>query len=156
MKRSTFIGLTLFLITIEISYSIASLNEMYKFLNGVLQLKYYILFLISYVGMILFSAWYFIFGLPEIYRSTYMKEHFLKIYGKKKYNILYTLHFISFSCMAFYLNSWHYFCMSLGLWIFWSWIRNKQNNYAEKYEIESLKEEAKNKPTVILDNNELL
>lgn len=152
MKRSTLGYISLALFAVEVSVAVSSLNDIYKFLNGVLQAKYYALFAISYVGFSLFSLWYFTFSVPKLEYKRSVKEHFQGIYGEKKFSIIYTLHFLLFAVASFYTDAWPYFIMSVGLWIFWTWVRSKQNSYADEYELIRKKEEAKHKPTVVLDS----
>ncbi len=156
MKRSTLLSITLSLMTVEIAYTVAHLNEMYQFMNGVLQSKYYALFAISYVGFCLFSAWYFTFSVPALEYKRNMVAHFEDVYGKERFSFIYTYHFLAFAIASFYMSAWPYFIMSVGLWLFWTWVRTKQNDYADEYELERKKEEAKQKPTVVLDRTELL
>lgn len=156
MKRSTFLGITLALIAVEIAYTTASLNETYQFMNGVLQNKYYALFSISYIGFVLFSGWFFTFSVPTLEYKRQVHGYFEEVFGQEKYSFLYTYHFLAFAVATFYLSAWPYFIMSTVMWLFWTWVRAKQNDYAEEYELERKKEEAKHKPTVVLDRTDLL
>lgn len=156
MKRSSFVGLTLSLIGIEIAYSIAHLNNIHHFFSGALQDKYFILFVLSYIGTVMFSAGYFVFSMPSFEYKRSMKEHFDTVYGRKSFNFLYSYHFLVFAAVSFYGDAWPYFIMGTALWVFWNWVRHKQNTYADEYELERKKEEAKHKPTVVLDSTDLL
>lgn len=154
MKRSMFVYITLALLSIEIAYSIAHLNETHHFFNAVLQDKYYALFAVSYVGFMLLSFWYFVFDMPQFHYKRSMREHFDERYGKERFSIFYTLHFFIFAAVTFYSSAWPYFIMSTISWVYWTWVRSKQNDYADEYELERKKEEAKRKPTVVLDSTD--
>ncbi|AFC21938.1 membrane protein [Cronobacter phage vB_CsaM_GAP32] len=152
MKRSTFAGITFVLVLIEIVYAIAQLNEMHHWFNGVLQQKYYVLCLILYIAFVVSSFCYFMFSVPELQYKRSIHIHFGEIYGEKHFNLLYSYHFLAFAAVCFYVDSWHYFFMSVGAWVLWNWVRTKQNSFADEYQLERKKEEAKKKTTVVLDD----
>ena len=148
MKRSTFFTITLVLICIEILYTFYNMNNLYHFVDFTIQRKYRVLSKVLYSLFIIVSLIYFV-NQPE--GKSFKKEHYDNVFGRKKFNIIYSYHFLIFAVVSFVASAWPWFAMGSLMFILWNWIRVKQNDYADVYELELAKENAKRKTTVTLE-----
>ncbi|AQW89019.1 putative membrane protein [Erwinia phage pEa_SNUABM_50] len=148
MKKSTIFTIVFLLFTIEVAMSFAQLNKTYHFYAYTIQSKYVVLSVISYLLFTAFSGLYFM-NMPDGQNAE--RTHYLEVYGPKKFNLLYTYHFIIFTVIMFHVGNWPWTIMGILLFMIWNWIRVKQNNYVTAANLEQLKEAAKQKPTVTLE-----
>lgn len=151
MKHSYINLITVLLILVEFLFTFITLNEKYVYINSTLQDKYVILMIVFYIGFTVASFIYWI-GHPSREYISLIKEHYKKVFKFKSFNFIYTYHFLAFAIISFALNSWPWVIIGLALFAFWNYVRVKQNTYAEEYELDVAKENARHKPTVVLDD----
>jgi len=152
MKRSYINLITVLLIFVECVFTFLSLNEKYVYINSTLQDKYVILMIIFYMGSVIASGIYWVGFHPSIEYKRSMKEHYEKVFKFQSFNCIYTYHFLAFTIISFALNDWPWVIMGLALFVLWNYVRVKQNTYAEEYNLEVAKQNARHKPTVVLDD----
>ncbi len=145
MKKSSFAMFTCFMILVEVVYSVYAVNTELHFWKLTLQDKYVTLLWILYAGCVVWLC----IGLciiPDIESSEKNKrEEYLKLFGKTSYNFVYTYHHVAFAGACFVGSSYVFLIPSVVAFIVYNLVRARQNGYAENYELEAKKEQAKGK-----------
>lgn len=151
MKRSYINLITVILIFIEIIFAFYSLNEMYVYINQTLQTKYVVVMIIAYMASSVFTMGYWI-HYPELDSTRKIDLHLSEVYKYESFNFIYTYHFIVFAALCFFCNNWPFLIMSVIMFAVWNYVRVSQNERADAHNLEVAKENAKKKPTVVLND----
>lgn len=153
MKRSYINLLTVLLILVESIFVFLTVNEKYVFVNATLQDKYVIVMIIFYMASVVGTGIYWIGLHPSLEYKRSMKEHYEEVYQFQSFNFMYTYHFLAFAIISFVFNDWPWVIMGIALFATWNYVRVKQNSYAEEHDLEVAKQQARHKPTVVLNND---
>lgn len=149
MKKSTILQILLLSYFAEALVALSKLNVEYNFLSFQIPEKYELLCLIF---LAIYQGFHFFYILNRgTLTPNSTKTHFYETYGTGKYNILYTYPHLLFALMSFQASYYPLAISASCMFIITNMIRSTQNGYADTYELERLKEQAKTKPVVTLD-----
>lgn len=154
MKRSNIVLFTSLAAVVELIVLGVEFNDKFRFVNSTLELKYWLVCTIMYVGATILSVFHLVTHADDSERTK--KQNYLEAFGTEYVSFLFTYHFLLFAVLCFYVSAWPWCIM--GCIMFWvhNYVhRDNQNNYALEYAIEEAKIAAR-KPVILNSSDDLL